>query len=660
MKSLFLSLRTIVRSARTALAPAIVPALLILCVVAHPRTASAQTRIMPLGDSITHGGGGFCAYRYELWFELSSGGYNVDFVGRRNDTNSGDPTAAWYPNYLTTFDRDHEGYWGWRTDEIEAIVTAAATAGLPDIVLVHLGTNDIGQMGAAGVTNADANLRAIIGNLRTVVPNVTVLLAQVTPIGMGSSYFANEAQVGPLNSVIATIVTDSTTAQSPVILVDQNSGFDLGTMMQGDGLHPNLLGEAQMAAVWLDVLDSLLVPGNIPPNVTITAPGDGATFGAPASISIEADATDMDGNVTQVTFYRDSTSLGADTSAPFSIDWTNAPIGVHALTAIAEDDSGATRVSNAVTISVLPFTGGTPLTILNPSFEDPALAEAQLASGPGVIGGWTFTGTASTFTGIFNPPVGSYPAAGGNGTPDGADSTNAAFLFHNGGVGDSVSAEQLLGDTLTADSEYMLTVAIGRFLPDQPFVFSSYGGYSIELLAGTTVIAQSVDEIDPPTGAFRDAFAYVASHTVNPALIGMPLSIRLDISALDAPRSTHFDNLRLVRRLIPTGVQTSDADADITDAGSENGSEAHHSLLRASPNPFNPATTITFSVPRSGPVTLAIYDLRGQLVERLIDGAFRSAGTHQLHYRPQTPSGIYFLRFTTGNHNEVARITLLK
>ena len=40
-------------------------------------------------------------------------------------------------------------------------------------------------------------------------------------------------------------------AHTPVILVDHNTGFDLDTMMQPDGLHPNLAGEAFMAGVWL-------------------------------------------------------------------------------------------------------------------------------------------------------------------------------------------------------------------------------------------------------------------------------------------------------------------------------------------------------------------------------------------------------------------------
>jgi lysophospholipase L1-like esterase len=608
--------------------------------------ATAQTRIMPLGDSITQGGQGYASYRYELWFDLLGAGYSVDFVGRRDFTNGGDPVLTWYPEYLTTFDRDHEGYWGWRTDEIATIVLAATTAAQPEIVLIHLGTNDIGQMGAAGVVNADANLRAIIGIVRAVVPDVTILLAQVIPIGPGTSYFDNADQVDPLNTYIAAIAADSTTSSSPVIVVDQNSGFDLGTMMQNDGLHPNLLGEAEMASVWVAVLDTVLVPGNVPPYVSITTPVDGAFFSVPTDIAIAADATDADGTVVQVSFFADSMLLDVDTTTPFATYWTAVPTGVYTLTAVAEDDSGATRTSMAVSVSVLPFTGGTPILIENPNFEIPVLADGALAEGPGVIGGWTFSGTSNTFTGIFNPPAGSYPTAGGDGIPTGADSTNASYLFNNGGAGDSVSAVQVLTDTLATDTEYLLNVAIGRFLPNQPYAFSTYGGYRIELLAGSTVIAQAVDLIDPPAGEFRDAFAFVSSNDLDSALIGSPLSIRLDISANDSPRSTHFDNVRLVRRDAPTGIRTSQGRPT---AG-----------IRVCPNPFNAATTISYTVPSASAVTIVVYDVRGRLVDRLVDRLYHEAGEYHIHYEAASGTGVYFLRVEASGKTGTGKLLLLK
>lgn len=229
--------------------------------------ALAQVAVMPLGDSITHGGQGYASYRYELWYALEQGGYDIDLVGDLNDIFGGSANPVWYPEYDTTFDRDHEGHWGWRTDQIADIIIGTMTANQPDIVLVHLGTNDIGQLGASGVTNADVNLRLIIERMRSVRPTVIILLAQVIPIGPGSSYYLNADQVDPLNAVIAAIAAEETTPASPIILVDQHNGFDLDTMMQADGLHPDLDGESQMALVWTAVLGPLVELSAVDPSV---------------------------------------------------------------------------------------------------------------------------------------------------------------------------------------------------------------------------------------------------------------------------------------------------------------------------------------------------------------------------------------------------------
>jgi regulation of enolase protein 1 (concanavalin A-like superfamily) len=101
-------------------------------------------------------------------------------------------------------------------------------------------------------------------------------------------------------------------------------------------------------------------PSNQPPTVSLTSPSAGATFTAPASINLAATAADADGSVTRVQFYRGTTLLATDTTSPFSYSWTNVAAGTYSLTAVAQDDDGATRRSTAVSITVNPPTTGLP------------------------------------------------------------------------------------------------------------------------------------------------------------------------------------------------------------------------------------------------------------------------------------------------------------
>jgi hypothetical protein len=85
-----------------------------------------------------------------------------------------------------------------------------------------------------------------------------------------------------------------------------------------------------------------------------------------------------------------------------------------------------------------------------------------------------------------------------------------------------------------------------------------------------------------------------------------------------------------------------------------------HATLDVHPNPFNPVATITYEVKLSGPVTLAVYDVGGRLVETLIDGEVRAANRYSISYRANVASGVYFLRLTTGGEEVATKMVLLK
>jgi len=84
------------------------------------------------------------------------------------------------------------------------------------------------------------------------------------------------------------------------------------------------------------------------------------------------------------------------------------------------------------------------------------------------------------------------------------------------------------------------------------------------------------------------------------------------------------------------------------------------------PNPFNPLTTITYSLPRAGHLKLNIYNVRGQLIRTLVDEV-RPAGENQTvvwdgtdHRGATVASGIYFYEARAAGEVKQGKMALLK
>ena len=96
---------------------------------------------------------------------------------------------------------------------------------------------------------------------------------------------------------------------------------------------------------------------NALPSVAITSPASAASFDAPATVPIIASANDSDGSIVRVDFYQGSTLIGSDATSPYAVTWTDVPAGSYSLSAVAFDDDGAQKTSEAVPISVVGSTG---------------------------------------------------------------------------------------------------------------------------------------------------------------------------------------------------------------------------------------------------------------------------------------------------------------
>lgn len=82
--------------------------------------------------------------------------------------------------------------------------------------------------------------------------------------------------------------------------------------------------------------------------------------------------------------------------------------------------------------------------------------------------------------------------------------------------------------------------------------------------------------------------------------------------------------------------------------------------LGVHPNPFNPSTTVRYSVSDKAVVTLAVFDAAGRRVDTILDREHRGPESYAVTYRPNLPSGVYFLRMQAGAETRVQKIVIVK
>ncbi len=207
--------------------------IVVMILVAASDLIATPVKIMPLGDSITFGLGSvdYNGYRKPLYNKLTAAGYNFDFVGSQTNGNFPDPS--------------HEGYSGWHADtagtsDILGQVYNWLEANPPDIVLLHIGTNDI----TYGGQNAN-EVSGILAEIDRFSPDIKVVLALIInrcPYSSTTTQFNYDVNEMAQNRIAA---------GDDIIIVNMESALDYATDM-ADSLHPNDTGYAKMADVWFD------------------------------------------------------------------------------------------------------------------------------------------------------------------------------------------------------------------------------------------------------------------------------------------------------------------------------------------------------------------------------------------------------------------------
>jgi lysophospholipase L1-like esterase len=203
-------------------------------------------RIMPLGDSITFGQGVDGGYRTRLFSLLGSAGYNVDFLG--SDTRNGSTASL--------ADLDHEGHPAWRINNLDGSLPGfLAASELPDVILLHIGTNDFGfNQEGLDITKAINRLDTLIGHICEARPYarliVTNLLQRTDDVN-----FENQIQAY-FNPFVASKVAAHAALGQRVTYLDMRSAIAASDL--ADGTHPNAGGYNKMADVWFSAIQALM------------------------------------------------------------------------------------------------------------------------------------------------------------------------------------------------------------------------------------------------------------------------------------------------------------------------------------------------------------------------------------------------------------------
>ena len=200
-----------------------------------------QVRIMPLGDSITrgvHGSSDSTGYRRALYQLLTGAGYSIDFVGTQRD---GIPKD---------FDRDHEGHSGWRADQIRDNISGWLTTNPADIILLHIGTNDISQHQTVSSTISEVN--QILDRIDAKSTATVVFLARI--INRNDTLSDTTTQFNRrLQSLADTRIANG----DLIFVVNQEAALNYPADLF-DAVHPNDAGYAKMAQCWFPALSTYL------------------------------------------------------------------------------------------------------------------------------------------------------------------------------------------------------------------------------------------------------------------------------------------------------------------------------------------------------------------------------------------------------------------
>jgi lysophospholipase L1-like esterase len=207
---------------------------------------------MLVGDSITYGiGGTYGGYRGFLYDRLISEGYDFDFVGSRT------------VNSPAGIDPQHEGYPGWRAEEIRDNIYGWLINNPAELVLLHIGTNDMSGISdslaepqwKSQVQAQVAEVSQILNNIDNFSENTTVVLARI----ISRTDENQKTYTTYFNQKLQEMVQNRFNDDIIIVDMENDAGLVYSTDTGGDlsdYLHPNDFGYEKMAEIWSSAVAS--------------------------------------------------------------------------------------------------------------------------------------------------------------------------------------------------------------------------------------------------------------------------------------------------------------------------------------------------------------------------------------------------------------------
>jgi lysophospholipase L1-like esterase len=232
----------------------------------------AQTRIMPLGDSITKGvtqglteaiedpkapsDKEMVGYRAKLYADLLAKGYKIDFVGSESNGLGATPAIG---------DADHEGHGGFEDGQVATAVFDWLNGNPADIVLLHIGTNGLADAGGTASSDVEMILNEIDRWEAASSTPVAVFLAKIIEVkDITNNDAIPNPNVAMFNTNLETLVLGPggngggrvDTAGDDITMVNQHDALMYPDDLSTDLVHPLPSGYEKMANTWLEALDN--------------------------------------------------------------------------------------------------------------------------------------------------------------------------------------------------------------------------------------------------------------------------------------------------------------------------------------------------------------------------------------------------------------------